>query len=116
VPSATVLTISGASSGFPGAGGSDTPRAARVTVAPTPARGSARLGLDATPGARGTATIVDVTGRLVRRWTLQIPGDGRLEWHWDGRQEGGGAAAAGLYFLVVKIGPDTATRRVVLIR
>jgi hypothetical protein len=116
IPSSTVLTISGASGGIPAPGPGGAPQAPRITVAPVPARGSARLTLQAAPLARGTARIIDASGRTLRRWEIAVPGDGRLAWSWDGQRAGGGDAPAGLYFLVVNLGPDTATRRVVLLR
>jgi hypothetical protein len=114
-PASTVLTISGATGPITAPLGR-APAAPRVAVAPTPARGSARLVVEGAPGAWGSASIVDVAGRAVRSWTIALPGDGRLEWRWDARAEGGGPAPAGLYFLVVRIGPHTAARRVVLLR
>ena len=116
VPSGTVLTISGASGGIPAPGPGGAPSAPRITVAPMPARGSARLTLQAAPGASGNVSIVDAAGRSVRRWEIAVPGDGRLAWSWDGRRAGGGDAPTGLYFLVVTLGAETATRRVVLLR
>jgi hypothetical protein len=116
VPSATVITISGASGGIPAPGPGGAPSAPRITVAPMPARGTAWLTLQAAPRARGNASIVDAAGRFVRRWEIAVPGDGRLVWSWDGRRAGGGDAPTGLYFLVVTLGADTATRRVVLLR
>jgi len=116
LPSVTVLTISGTSGGIVPPDPRGAPAAPRVTVAPMPARSAAGLRLRAAPGSRGTAVIVDAGGRTVRRWEIAVPGDGQLAWQWDGRRSGGGEAPAGLYFVVVRIGPDTATRRVVLLR
>jgi flagellar hook assembly protein FlgD len=81
-----------------------------------PARGSAALVVDGAPGATGTATLVDLAGRNVRSWRITLPSDGHHEWRWDARTESGGTAAAGLYFVVVKLGPKTTTHRVVLLR
>jgi hypothetical protein len=87
-----------------------------VIAAPAPLRGEARLRLTAEPGSTGSATIQDLFGRTVRSWSLAVPDDGVLRWGWDGRGEGGGEAAAGLYFVVVKIGTAVATHRVLLLR
>lgn len=116
VPSATTLSVSGASGGLDGGGGAAPPSAPRVTAAPAPLRGEARLRLSAPPGSSGIAAILDLAGRTVRTWPVVVPGDGVLAWRWDGRGEGGGEAAAGLYFVVVKIAAVTATHRVLLLR
>jgi hypothetical protein len=116
VPSGTALTVSGGTGAIGGSGGSGGPAAPRLVVAPAPARGGARFRLLAAPGARARADLIDLGGRATRGWDLTMPGAGSLEWSWDGRGEGGGPAAAGLYFLVVRIGTFTATQRVVLLR
>jgi len=114
-PSSTVIQVSGGSPSWEG--GSGSARAApRVTAAPSPMRGEARLVLSARPGSRGTAAIHDLAGRAIRVWPVVVPESGVLSWRWDARAEGGGAAPAGLYFVIVKIGPDTATHRVLLLR
>ncbi len=114
LPTSTVITISGATGPIsPPGGHSATPR---VVVRPTPTRGSAALAVDGAPGASGTATIVDLAGRAIRSWRITLPPDGHHEWRWDARGEGGGTVAAGLYFVVVKLGPNITTRRLVLLR
>jgi hypothetical protein len=114
--SGTTLNVSGASGGLDGGGGARPPSVPRVTAAPAPLRGEARLRLQAPPGSSGVASILDTAGRTVRSWRITVPGDGVLAWRWDGQGEGGAAAAAGLYFVVVKIGPAVATHRVLLLR
>jgi len=115
VPSGTTISVSGTSGGIDG-GGLSPPVAPRVIAAPAPLRGEARLRLIASPGTRGTAAILDLAGRTVRTWPVAVPSDGVFSWRWDGRGDAGGSAAAGLYFVVVKLGPDTATHRVLLLR
>jgi hypothetical protein len=114
IPTSTIITISGATGPISPPGG--LPAAPRVTVRPMPARGSAALVVDGAPGATGTATLVDLAGRNVRSWRITLPSDGHHEWRWDARTESGGTAAAGLYFVVVKLGPKTTTHRVVLLK
>ncbi|HTL99514.1 MAG TPA: FlgD immunoglobulin-like domain containing protein [Candidatus Omnitrophota bacterium] len=116
VPSGTTLNISGASPESPGGGGASPPAAPRVVAAPAPLRGEARLRLTGPPGSAGSASILDLAGRVVRTWPVAVPAGGVLTWRWDGRGEGGGDAAAGLYFVVVKIGSAVATHRVLLLR
>ncbi|HEV8129105.1 MAG TPA: hypothetical protein VGQ14_05565, partial [Candidatus Eisenbacteria bacterium] len=114
IPSSTVLTISGATGPITPPGGP--PPAPRVAVRPTPARGSAALVVEGAPGSTGSATIVDLAGRTVRGWKISLPADGRLDWRWDARAESGGAVPGGLYFLVVRLGPNTTSHRIVLLR
>jgi len=115
VPSGTTLNVSGAAPGGPG-GGAQSPAAPRIVAAPAPLRGEARLCLTGPPGASGSASILDLAGRIVRTWSVAVPAEGVLTWRWDGRGKGGGDAAAGLYFVVVKLGTAVATHRVLLIR
>lgn len=115
VPSGTSINVSGGSSGFEG-GGARAPAAPRVVAAPAPLRGEARFRLTGVPGASGTASIVGLNGRTLRAWPVTIPAEGILTWRWDGRAQGGGDAAAGLYFVVVKLGNARATHRVLLLR
>ena len=71
-PSSTVIQVSGGSPSWEGRNGSA--RAApRVTAAPSPMRGAARLVLSARPGSRGTAAIHDLAGRAIRVWPVVVP-------------------------------------------
>jgi hypothetical protein len=114
-PSSTMITVSGGTGAIDGFGPAAS-AAPRVTVAPRPSRGGARFVVSATPGSRGTATVFDIAGRPIRHWSISVPEGGRLAGEWDARRDSGGNAPAGLYFLVVTIGANMATQRVVLLR
>lgn len=86
-----------------------------IRVAPNPTNGRVRLAVR-TPGAAASITIYDVSGRLLR--VLQVPGlpQSWVDVEWDGRDENGRDAAAGVYW--VKLGPEESStvERVVLVR
>lgn len=85
-------------------------------AAPNPARDGTSVAyrLPQSQGVR--ITVHDVRGRLVR--TL-VDGDAGVGEHvalWDGTQDGGTRAPAGLYFITMRTGSATSTQRVVLAR
>jgi flagellar hook assembly protein FlgD len=58
--------------------------------------------------------VYDVTGRLVRSLVPGVLQDaGRYSIEWDGRDESGGVAAAGLYFSRLEAGGQRDARRLV---
>lgn len=66
-----------------------------LRVAPNPSRGAVRIeALGTGPGAPGRLTVLDLSGRVVARARAASPG----AWTWDGRDERGRSAPAGLYF------------------
>lgn len=113
VPSTTPIVVSGTSGAFEGGGVA--PEAPRLQAGPSPTAGVVRATLRAAPGARGKARVVDVSGRVVRAWNVEVPSTGILNWDWDPRRDGGGGVPSGLYFMIVEIESRSLTRRVVLV-
>jgi glucose/arabinose dehydrogenase len=70
-----------------------TPRA-DLTVAPNPSTGMVTFGLPGA-GALDALEIVDVAGRRVREWSGPLAGT----LTWDGREDDGEVAAAGVYWV-----------------
>lgn len=92
------------------------PVAARLALSPprpNPSRGEARLTLEMASRGRAEVAVFDAGGRHVR--TLHAgeldPGPHTLAW--DGRDERGGRAVAGVYFVRARVARDEVTRRVV---
>ena len=82
---------------------------------PNPFRGVVSWQLSLDRGAPVRARIVDAAGRLVR--TLQVPAfAARSAVEWDGRDDAGNTAAAGVYFLRVEMNGVASTRGVTRIR
>ncbi len=80
---------------------------------PNPARGSIRLAC--TLPARRTVrlSLHDVQGRCVRVFAAYSLAGGAHEFAWDGRDERGEAAPAGLYLARLSDGAEASVRRVV---
>jgi len=64
---------------------------------PNPSRGPVALSLQSHDGSPIRIEVVDVTGRVIRRATLEASSPGPRLWTWDGRTEGGDVAPAGYY-------------------
>ncbi|MBK9471879.1 MAG: T9SS type A sorting domain-containing protein [bacterium] len=60
--------------------------------------------------------VYDASGRLVRSLAEGTTFAGRHRLDWDGRDDAGRRAAAGLYLIRVESGSRAATRKVVLTR
>ncbi len=83
----------------------------RITVAPNPLRDGTTIRFSA-PGNKPLALeIYDARGRCVRR----LSADSRAT-HWDGRDAGGHACAAGLYWIVLRDPAETTGRRCLIVR
>jgi hypothetical protein len=92
-----------------------------AAVGPVPADGrlEVRYGI-ARPGAAVELRILDVTGRTVRTLAAgAAAGTARAGLHtavWDGRDEGGLAVAAGVYFVHLRVDGRAWTRKAALVR
>jgi hypothetical protein len=93
------------------------PPAPRATVAtitavrPNPFRTGAAISWTLPRGGAIDLTIVDLEGRLVRRLVHEsAAGAGAASVTWDGRHDDGRAAAAGVYWVVLR-GADGSDRR-----
>ena len=60
--------------------------------------------------------ILDLTGRSVRRWSVDPASSTGLRADWDLRADDGHPVPAGVYFLHAQLGPQLLTRRVIVLR
>ncbi len=115
IPASVIVTVSGGTTGVVGPEGEAAAVRPFLGAGPSPSDGSVQFSLRGTRGAPATARLFDVAGRVVRSWSLHVPESGQVEWVWDGRAERGETRAGGLYFLVVDVGPERLTRRIVIL-
>jgi hypothetical protein len=87
--------------------------AVRLVAVPNPANPSVTLRIQAPSDASGTVDVFDVTGRLVRSFTVP---PGVREVRWDGRDTGGREAASGVYRVLLRVGREARVRTVTLLR
>ncbi|MGQ0721563.1 MAG: FlgD immunoglobulin-like domain containing protein [Candidatus Eiseniibacteriota bacterium] len=99
-----------------------TPTDAPLVAAPTPAAlsaqpsvtaGPTRLVLSRPADARGEVSVLDVSGRLVRRLGI---GAGASSVDWDGRGEAGRLLPPGVYFATLPGGIGERTARITVVR
>jgi hypothetical protein len=79
---------------------------------PNPARGVVRFSFRLPAGARGTAEVVAVSGRLVRRYEMVGTGEGEVL-VWDGRDGAGRPLPSGIYFVRLGGAGTQVTRKLV---
>jgi hypothetical protein len=85
-------------------------------AAPNPASAGMSFSLIAhQPGAL-EVSIVDASGRALRRLASESAGTGPITVDWDGRDEGGRAVPAGVYFARASLGGQRVTRTIGIIR
>ncbi len=93
------------------------PAVARIVApAPNPTPGAARFGFELPEARPVRIQIFNVTGALVRTVTNRVWNVGRHQVAWDGRDTHGGAAAAGLYFVRVRLGSLERTQKLLVVR
>lgn len=86
-------------------------------VSANPVRGAARIRVEVPRAGTVIADVLDPTGRRVRRLELGAPSQaGSFELEWDGRRDDGAAARAGLYFVRVQEGTESAGLKLVEMR
>jgi flagellar hook assembly protein FlgD len=61
-------------------------------------------------------SVFDVAGRRVRAVLERVLPAGLHEIEWDGRDDAGRPVASGVYFYRMQSGPQTETRRMVLLK
>jgi hypothetical protein len=83
---------------------------------PNPAIAEVRLAYRLVGADVITAAVYDVRGRLVRRLELGARPAGEGQWIWDGRDQGGRRAAAGVYWLELRTPSDRTVAKVTLLR
>lgn len=79
-----------------------------ITLSAAPA-----LAIGALPAAR-TIRVLDVRGRVVRRESVPVAGDGSIAWRWDGSDDAGVRVPAGSYFVNAEGESGRATRIVLV--
>ncbi len=84
--------------------------------APNPFRGSTDLRFALAERGRVRLSIYSVSGSLVRTLVDGVRDAGEHAVSWDGKNDSGGRAASGVYFVDVSAGTERRTRRAVLIR
>lgn len=92
------------------------PAVALSEPAPNPFRTGTSLRISTKTRGTASAEVLDAAGRLVCTLSVDADGPGRHRVSWDGRDERGRAAPAGVYFLRVRVGSESATRSVRLVR
>jgi hypothetical protein len=92
------------------------PVAKPLAVAPNPTRGACVLRYSLASARSGSLALYDTDGRVVR--TLDsgplAPGDHAPRW--DGRDDAGRALPPGVYFARLRLGDESQTRRITLLR
>ena len=116
IPASALITVAGGAGAIGGSGTDDAALHPRLHAGPVPSPGGVHFSLAGRRGSPARARLYDVAGREIRSWSLALPGSGIVDWEWDGRLSSGAPGAGGLYFLVVEIGPQRLSRRVVLLR
>jgi hypothetical protein len=88
----------------------------RPTIAPNPARGESRIAFRTRTRGPLEVSIVDVTGRTVRRLAHGTGEAGSHEVTWDGRDDAGHTVAAGVYLCTIRSGTDRQVARLAVVR
>lgn len=93
------------------------PPAARLgPITPNPAPGAARIAFALAAPGMARLEIFAVNGRLVRRLAAGPTPAGPREITWDGREDDGATATAGLYVARLTVGPREWIAKVTLLR
>ena len=90
--------------------------ALRVDVSPNPFNPQTVVTFDLPQPGRISVDIHDAAGRRVRHLLAEDLAAGAHSRLWDGRDNGGRAVAAGVYFVLVVADRDVAVRKVALVR
>ncbi len=83
---------------------------------PNPMQESTRLRFQAPEGGNGQVEVFDVAGRLVHSFELGSVGPGQVEVPWDGRDQSGNRVAPGVYLYRFRVGRQTTSGRLTVIR
>ena len=82
---------------------------------PNPTHGSVTLSLELANEERVEANVLDVAGRLVKTLSTQSRRPGTYSLNWNGLDESGVRARAGLYFVRVRVAGASFAQRFVLL-
>ena len=97
-----------------------TPPSGRLVLLPNypnPFATSTTFSFDAPEGALVSLTVYDAHGREVASPLVPLQArSGRMDIHWDGRDRNGRSLASGVYFVKLRAGSASLTRKVVLVR
>lgn len=88
----------------------------RLAVSPNPARGSMRFAFTLPRAGRAALAIFDLSGRRVATLLDDTAGAGSMSVEWDGRDDAGREAAAGLYLARLEHGGERQQVRVMRLR
>ena len=98
-------------------GGDAAPAGLRLGPArPNPARGGTRVAFELPAAGHARLVLYDVRGRRVRTLVDGARAAGEHVARWDGRDESGAPAAAGVYFLRLETAGGTRGSRLALLR
>jgi hypothetical protein len=87
------------------------------SIAPNPSRSSIDLKYaSATTDRPSDLSVLDVSGRIVATIEIKEPGNGPRDLKWDLTADDGSALPAGVYFVRLRAGAETVTRRLVIVR
>lgn len=96
--------------------GASSARLAFRTPWPNPSRDDVRLTLTLPASGPADVEVVDLAGRRVATLHRGAATAGALSLHWDGRNETGGVAPAGVYYARARVGGEIAETRFVRLR
>jgi flagellar hook assembly protein FlgD len=111
--------------------GGNIPAAPMITVYPNPFSDSIEIRFEAvsdletggdafmSPATYGTGvevSIYDLSGRLVRKLSMDVESSARHSVTWDGHNDAGKEAASGIYFCRVTSGAAESSAKMLLIR
>jgi hypothetical protein len=89
---------------------------AMQSATPNPFRGSVALGFALAQAGRVQFDIYSVDGRRVKTVTSGAFEAGEYSFSWDGRDEGGNAMSAGVYYARLVAGPSKFSRTITLLK
>lgn len=88
----------------------------QLVASPNPASQRATVGFRLPEGARVELAVFDARGRRVRTLARRDLGAGPQQLQWDGRDEAGRVAPAGIYHLQLRAGGHVESRRITWLR
>ncbi|MFH1011741.1 MAG: T9SS type A sorting domain-containing protein [bacterium] len=83
---------------------------------PNPFNASVQLSFTVTHAGIVSLHIFDLLGRKVAQASIYASGPGEYGYRWDGRNPAGESVSAGLYFVRVKSGTETAVGKIFLVK
>ena len=94
---------------------SSSPGGLQLRAFPNPSRGGSEFAIAARSGQRIALQILDASGRRVRSMEGVADGSGVLRLRWDGKDQDGRTAGAGLYFVSAEAGGNHVTHKLVVL-